>query len=494
MIQVLVYLSASVAFAQTPPAPTGLTVRAATSRRVDLTWTAPAGSFLLERRVLNGTYAPIGTLTATSATDDRIDPMETYQYRVRATLPTGNSDPSNEVTAGPPPVGLAPVLPFTDRLAEGGADSAGYGASAQMILDTNGDPAFIYLFRDPNLLGHPEDTEVWFKSWNRVRYRWNDEVKIAQCGDIGGYTTPMSLAQDPSNGMWAVAFEDENLQTMPIYTSTDGVEWQRIHTIPMGETSATLSPSLAVNNGVLHLSYLRYYEGLHYVTGRYADNPSTWQDRVVPAPGGTETPAGVSTSMALDSKGVPAIAYWSNEGDYNRVLAFWRPGMDAPVRVTDTQGTQSDFLDVRMIFQGDNPRILLFANRDSSLYYEKDWVVRSENGGGTWTTPVYIPRDGGDHSVDTPFDLSIDRAGRGAVAFASTGGQGNDVCPGIKLSRSDDLSNWKTCSFLGSTSTEFSEGTTSIQLRFAANDRLYLLFQQIYPSSIGRGLMLWREQ
>ena len=63
------------------------------------------------------------------------------------------------------------------------------------------------------------------------------------------------------------------------------------------------------------------------------------------------------------------------------------------------------------------------------------------------------------------------------------------------LSRSNDLVNWTTCSVNSPKDGDtFDAGFYSIQLRYAPNDRLYMLWQQNGDNSYGKGLMLWREQ
>lgn len=479
--------------AQTPSA---LTVRSATSRRVDLAFTSTAATFVLERKPLNGSFATLQNLTATTAADTAIDPMETYVYRVRAVTPSGLTDPSNEVTVGPPPAGVRNIVPLPANMTNvDNYSPSGFGLWADLKLDTNGDPALLYFVSDPNVTSTPAEGELRFRNWNRAAYQWNPEIKIATVGDLSAlYHLPFSLAVDAANGAYAVATEDATNGTILILTSSDGKDWRQVHTITRVDDLPVASPSLALAAGTLHLSYNRDYDGTRYLTGRYADSPTSWRDALIPRPGGVDRDSmNVSTALALDTKAVPAIAFFTASGDYNRILTFWRPAMPSAIRIADTQNIQSDFVDVRMVFQGDNPRILFEANRDSSLYYEVTWVVRSDNGGATWTNPVYIPRDGGHHSINPPFDIAITPSGQGAVAFTSSGGQGDDTCPGIKLSRSSDLSNWTTCAFTsGTPDAEYSNGG-SLRIQYAVNGRLYILWQQTTPSPAGLGLLLWRE-
>ncbi len=134
--------------AQTPQAPTALSVVSATKSQVQLTWTpgdGAASGYIVERKLLNGNYATALNSTGSTAADTTFDAYTIYVYRIRATSPAGQSGPSNEVTVGPPPYGFnRPVaLPA-------GIESPGsFGVGLRLALDGNGDPALAYIFHDP---------------------------------------------------------------------------------------------------------------------------------------------------------------------------------------------------------------------------------------------------------------------------------------------------------------------------------------------------------
>src|SRR5690242_18524559 len=81
-------------FAAMAQAPTGLTVKTATSKQVVLSWTGTAASYSVQRAPLGGAFATIGSPTTSTFTDTTIDPYTTYQYQVVA----GSSAASNQVT------------------------------------------------------------------------------------------------------------------------------------------------------------------------------------------------------------------------------------------------------------------------------------------------------------------------------------------------------------------------------------------------------------
>jgi len=78
-----------------------------------------------------------------------------------------------------------------------------------MILDRNGDPVFTYLILDPQNTNLPDQTELWFESWNRAQYQWNPSGRVAVIGDVNTrFHVPLSLAQDRSSGVWGIASEE----------------------------------------------------------------------------------------------------------------------------------------------------------------------------------------------------------------------------------------------------------------------------------------------
>jgi phosphodiesterase/alkaline phosphatase D-like protein len=101
-----------------PAAPTSLSAAAASSQRIDLTWTDNAGNedgFQVERSTNGSTFALHGTVGAngTSYADTTVGPQQTYWYRVRATNAAGPSAYSNPASATTPAVPPAPPTGLT---------------------------------------------------------------------------------------------------------------------------------------------------------------------------------------------------------------------------------------------------------------------------------------------------------------------------------------------------------------------------------------------
>ncbi|MBZ5610529.1 MAG: IPT/TIG domain-containing protein [Acidobacteriia bacterium] len=459
----------------------------ATSSEVDLSWSGSASSYTVQRGVLGSAFSTIATATTTSYKDSQIDPYATYEYEI-----TANSANSNQVTVGPPPVGFQVAAPVPAQ-----ANPSSYGFDLSMVFDGNGDPAFAFLFDDPNQDTDHSDTQLLFRSWNRAKYAWNPVATVATVGDIATTSYPtVSLAYDSSNNTFAVAAENNSGDLINLYVSSDGgVTWTSKKKYQNAD-AGSYAPSLALSGGKLYLAYELDHTGIQYITGTLASDPSTWTTSTSPKLSGTDFPDPESSpSLVLDSAGKPAIAYFvpDQTKDHNSILLFWRPG-SAPVRVTDSQNNSGDTT-VKLRFFNTNPRIAFFVFRndssDSGVHF-----VRSEDGGATWKTPVLIPPDIG-ASGDYPIDLALNSRDAGAIAFEQNSSTGAYVCGFPKLALSSDLDTWKTCAPGGDavfeTTGNFSRIPAGLAINYAGNDKLYLMWQDDYSTPTGNGILLWRE-
>ena len=105
-----------------PAAPSGLSATAASSSRIDLSWTDNSNGetgYKIERKIgAGGTYSQVGTVGANvpSYSNTGLSGSKTYYYRVMAYNVTGDSAQSNEANA---------TTPATPKLASGGGGSGG---------------------------------------------------------------------------------------------------------------------------------------------------------------------------------------------------------------------------------------------------------------------------------------------------------------------------------------------------------------------------------
>jgi hypothetical protein len=465
-------------------APTGLAIKTATNKRVDLTWSGTAASYTIQRRVLGGSFGNLQNVAVSSFSDTTIDAYTTYQYQVVV----GTSAASNLVTAGPPPAGFSVTAPSPGPA---GSDIANnYGYNLTMTLDANGDPAFAFIFADPNLDSHYADSRIEFRSWNRALYKWNDIVHVTTIGDVATtFHAAVSIACDTSTNTFGIASQTE-AGPLKVFISADGVTWTAKASFETSQDEVS-GPSLALANGNIHLAYSVSSIGLKYVTGKLSSDAATWATKIAPKVSGIDLPRqGITPSLALDSNGIPGIAAWADDlvNSYNEVLLYWAPASSgSPVKVMDSQNRQSDQLAVKLQFFRTNPRVLVYVQRNDGDFGVGLHVARSDNGGGAWATPVLIPPDG-DSSTDYPFDLAVDSAGRGAVFFGQNGSSGDQKCGNPKISRSDDFSKWTTCAVAGLDATSQYYGyPAAMAAAFAGNDRIYWMWWD------RAGIVMYRE-
>jgi subtilisin family serine protease len=165
-----------------PPAPTGLTAAAASSTRIDLSWTDVAGEtgYKVERSA-NGTsgWSQIGTAgqNVTTYVDTGLAAATTYYYRVVATNTGGDSPPSTVASATTKADSTAPTAPsgltangaqsrinlrWTQSTDTGGSGLAGYeiwrAAQASGPFSKIGTTAQT-TYTDSNL---PRKTAFWY--------------------------------------------------------------------------------------------------------------------------------------------------------------------------------------------------------------------------------------------------------------------------------------------------------------------------------------------
>jgi uncharacterized protein (TIGR03437 family) len=492
------FLFAPVIWAQ---APTALTVQSATSSQVRLSWSGTGGQYTVQRAPVGGAFTNVATVSATSYTDTQIDAYLQFTYQI-VQAGTSGTAPSNQVTVGPPPSGLS--LAAASPL-NGDQVNLTYGDNVSLAFDGNGDPAFAFIFADPNSDGNAAEGQLWFRSWNRAQAQWNPLVLVAAPGDVSnGNRASIALAFDTSTKTFALATEDIS-GNIRVYASTNGgVAWTLTTTFTGANGLGGLNaPALALGAGNLYLAFQAGGDtGLQYVTGKLAANPSSWSMPSVPALNNVG-PAftGSAPAVAIDNSGNPAVAFWApdltaNVG-YNAILFFWRPaGTTPPVQVANTGNNQSgDPLAVRMVFYQGNPRIGFSANISAAAAAAGQNVnfVRSDDGGKTWQPVVVIPTDG-NSSDDYPLDVAVDSSDTGALAFDENvaAGDGSEKCGVPKLALSSDLVHWTVCQVapdLGS----FNGAPGAVQLAFGGNSKRYVVWQSNGDGVTNSGVVMYRD-
>ena len=477
-------------------APTGLTVKSATNTQTQLSWTGTAANYTVQRALVGAPFTNIAAVTTTSYTDTTLDPYNQTIYQVIAG--TSGTAVSNQVMVGPPPSGLS--LAAASPL-NGDQVNLTYGENVSLAFDGNGDPAFAFLFGDPNADGNNAAGQLWFESWNRAQAQWNPLVQVATPGNVGsGNEAAIALAYDSSANTFALATEDLATNIDLYVSANDGATWSLATTFTgPGGMGGLDGPAMALGSGNIYLTYQTGGTiGLQYVTGKLSAGATAWTTVGAPPIGSNigPSPAGVSSAVALDNSGNPGVAFWAPDQntDGGQILYFWRPsGKAAPVMAANTGGSQSSELGVRMVFYQGNPRIG-FAGTTSDANGNNGRninFVRSDDGGNTWQSPVAIPTDVGS-SDDYPVDVAVDSNDNGALAFDQNTSDGQAVCGNPKLALSSDLVNWTICQVapdLGN----FNGSPGAIQTRFGGNNKRYVVWQSNGNTSNNSGVVMYRQ-
>ena len=476
-------------------APTGLTVKSATNTQTQLTWTGAAASYTVQRALVGGPFTNIATVTTTSYTDTTVDAFNQSVYQVIAG--TSGTAVSNQVTVGPPPSGLS--LAAASPL-NGDQVNPSYGDNVSLAFDGNGDPAFAFIFGDPNADAVAADGQLWFRSWNRAQAQWNPLVKVATPGNVSNNESVVALAFDATTNTFALATQDLATNIDLYISANAGATWTLKNTFAGTDGMGGLDgPALALAAGNIYFAYQAGgTTGLQYVTGKLSAAPGAWTTISVPVISDTVGPAspGTSPAVAIDNSGNPAVAFWAPDQstDGGEILFFWRPaGNTAPVMAANTGGNQAAELGVRMVFYKGNPRIgFAGATSDANGGNGQNInFVRSDDGGKTWQPAVAIPTDVGS-SDDAPVDVAVDSNDNGALAFDQNTGNGEAVCGNPKLALSSDLVNWTTCQVapdLGN----FNGPPGAVQIAFGANNKRYVVWQSNGSDTLNSGVVIYRE-
>jgi hypothetical protein len=457
----------------------------ANTKEVALSWT---GSTSREGRVERKsgppvTWSTVATTTEGQAVDSKIESFGTYTYRV-----TFGTEVSNEITVGPPPSGFHTIAPKPDKH----PDTA-FGRLISVTLDGNGDPAAGFEYVDPNGDGNNIDSQLLFVAWDRAAYRWKEPVVVATVPNFDP-RPPMScvsLAHDARTGAFGITWVEFGSHGVDLALSLDGgVTWTVKKVLT--DIQELAGPTLAFAAGKAHLALQQVSRNnIRYMTGNVEEDPSQWSSSFAPLPPDAN---GVlrASSLALDSNGAPAIAYWARpiKGKV-WTLVLWRPATNQSGKVIDSGTAGYDPDGVLLAFAGLQPRFFIDARLDQSGG-PTHLSLFSNDEGATWSRPAPIPDDGNERMSGF---MTAAVGPNGSAAFAGDVVGGNTTgmkCAWPKLSRTNDLRSWTTCTPQGGPQSVTRTRWGSVS--FAPSGMLYLIFQnrlmtptQPFPA----GLLIW---
>jgi hypothetical protein len=379
---------------------------------------------------------------------------------------------------------------FTNVVSSASDTELGLGAS--MVLDENDDPMFAYLTYASN------DATLEFVRWDPCAGAFTAPLAV---DDVGGVTDDraareVSLAYDPGTKEIAIAYQkvvvDPGYNDAAIVALASwkagaaGFTTQMISEGEKGDGRSAGTPSLAMNGGNLYVAYVQnnYLCGaggscsglwfLESTTTPPADDDAGAADAGTPAHyftrstipyGGDVAQARFdSVSVAVDSAGVPAVAFYQPPPSaYDTSLLFWKKGVTVEaVVVTDSNNIQNDGVDLTLRFDGTRPRVAGHLVADPSATYDLTYVASDD--GTTWTVPVRVPRDG---TAGTAFTsaLAFDGMGHAALAADTNTGSGDNVCGNPYLARSADGITWTACGADTTKTREWTVGALNARLR-----------------------------
>jgi hypothetical protein len=362
------------------------------------------------------------------------------------------------------------------------------GSDVSMALDENDDPMFAYFDGAANTL--------YFVQWDACKGAFTAplavETGLGPDGsggiDIESGAREASIAYDPTTHEVAIAYT----RIVLVEGDWEGVTWlatRKTSTSPFvtqqissGEStiSGTASPLVAMQAGHVYVAYaqanfgcvrpagtcvgLFFYSSTttppvsdagaeggdagdggdagpppHYFAGGAVDPTDAWPQ-----------PSGGAMSIALDSSGVPAIAFIGEPDDgtptpaaYNSSMMYWNSTTSQPLVVTDSNDVQNDRPDISLVFEGTSPRVAGHLVAATDATYDLTFVASPD--GVTWGAPVHLPEDG---TTTTRFTSALASAGGGHLAVVSDINTGSmSPCgdnPYVATS-SDDGTSWTAC-------------------------------------------------
>lgn len=387
------------------------------------------------------------------------------------------------------------------------------GLDTAMVADENDDPMIAYQWYEPG--GDIDQTSVYFTRWDRCVGAFTAPVKVDVVGSVStnGPTRRVALAYDVATKKLALAYElvfkvagYENNPDNGVFlqTSADkGATWTgKLHVSDQkdGDGEQATGPVVAISGGKIQIAYAQDNRaccpiadpgcsgcaGVWYLEG----DGGTFTRALVSDATGTIQVAGSTLSIAVDSAGKPALAFFQDPAKgYTKTAIYWRPGT-TPVKVMDSNHIQNDDPSISLAFDGTRPRIAAHLVAVDSAPY--DLRVASSTDGVTWSAPVPLPRDGSQFTALYQ-SLAIDAKGNAAVSAYINGGGGDNTCGGPRIVRSSDFKTWAACG--ADAEKKYADiGGKYVDTYFTHENKLTMTFYgTLGDGNDGRGVMLWRE-
>ena len=331
------------------------------------------------------------------------------------------------------------------------ADDADYGKGLSLVFDQAGSPMIAWVQRDPQNAGDAQSDAILFAGWDAQKKAFRAPLRVApRRVSMDTANRPLGMARDEKTGTLLIAFDTDvdGHDRIGLATSKDGgLSWKTALLPAESGTPRATQPAVAAANGQAHVIWVGE-PGILYTHAAVGADPASWPaPKVLPEPKGVEgVHARANPSIAVDSRGNPAVAYGTSSSDAGVQVRFYfvRPDDSEPTKVLDVMNQNDDF-DARLVFAGTSPRIAIAAAMNDQNDPPDAWSVTSDDGGKTWSKALAIPADG-NHSLARTVSFAISPSGKAAFTAAIHAGNNDDSkCKDPVLSRGD-LKSWSTCS------------------------------------------------
>jgi hypothetical protein len=362
-----------------------------------------------------------------------------------------------------PPSGFSTAV----ELPDGGGARIGISLSA--IGDSFNQPMLAAVWDDPNGDGTRTDTRVFFTRWNGEKREYEPLRTVEVVGeiDLSPPLRQVSIARDAMTGRIAIAYVKAGAGIRLAVSDDEGANFS-LSTVGMDPGAGDSSfPQLALRNGVAHVAYVTSTEQVVY-RKRASASGAFMAEENAPVTAGQASALG-PISLALDSDGAPALAYFTKGASLRATLAFWRPGGATAYEIANSNTT--DVLmpverrpSVALTFSGTTPRVAfhllradpvvtgMMTDQNSELWTS----VATGADGASWGAPVGMPRNGDFQTMrfnTTQWYQGLVVHPGGAITIGSaflSRGTINTLCAGgPKLSKSANGTTFETCSAMG---------------------------------------------
>ena len=408
---------------------------------------------------------------------------------------------------GPPPSGFSLVVPDPGK--------KGVGLHTSLALDEMNDPLIAYDSIAPG--GDAMASVLYFTRWGRCEGKWLSPIMVDTVHDvIGNGDHQVTIAYDASTKTLGIAY----IKVLPqgtvgggngpngtpatwLATSTDnGKTWSTQQVSKhdpnaQGDIQATENPALAMVGGKV---YIVYAQGNVQCDAETTCNSTWFVDFTTPASAtrtlipyagsAIHSRTSAPNKIAVDSGGTPALALFAAPPTaYNTTLVYWRMGMTAAVKVTDSMNNQNDGPTTRLAFDGLKPRItaMLTQPKESGA----PLFIASDDG-MTWGARTLLP----DGINSGELAMSIDASHRIVIATELGGNtQGDATCGKPRTMVSTNASTFAPCGLNGIPTSEH-RAVGFLGSVMGSDGKLSLAFYEGTDpgeASTDDGVTYWRE-